>query len=115
MYLSFHSEASSATLSGSFSSGVKSGLMLGLGETEPEIKSVLKDLVSAGCGILTLGQYLAPSKNHAPVERYLEPSEFEEWKATAVSLGFKAVLSSPLARSSYRAAELYGEWLRRER
>lgn len=87
----------------------KSGLMLGLGETDREIESAMKDLISAGCDMLTLGQYLAPSKKHCPVKRYLAPEEFEEWKMKAKKLGFKAVMSGPLVRSSYRADKLYEE------
>jgi len=88
---------------------VKSGIMLGLGETEQEIESVLHDLSGIGCDMLTLGQYLAPSKLHAPVERYPEPAEYDDWKAKALELGFKAVAAGPLVRSSYLAQELYNQ------
>jgi len=81
----------------------KSGLMLGLGETENEIKKTLMDLKHAGCVALTLGQYLAPSKDHVPVVRYVPPKEFEMWAEIARTIGFKAVASGPLVRSSYRA------------
>lgn len=81
----------------------KSGLMLGLGEMENEIKKTLMDLKHAGCVTLTLGQYLAPSKDHAPVARYVPPKEFEMWAETASAMGFKAVAAGPLVRSSYRA------------
>jgi len=87
----------------------KSGIMLGLGETSEEVEAVLRDLRAAGCDMLTLGQYLAPSKRHAPVERYLELSEFEDLDAKAKSLGFAAVSSGPLVRSSYLAGEMYGK------
>jgi len=85
---------------------VKSGLMLGLGETENEIKKTLMDLKYAGCMSLTLGQYLAPSKAHVPVTRYVQPEEFEMWAKTARGMGFTSVASGPLVRSSYRAGEM---------
>lgn len=81
----------------------KAGLMLGLGEEADEVLEVLRDLRTAGCDILTLGQYLQPSKTHLPVERYLDPSEFEELGDAARSLGFRHVESGPLVRSSYHA------------
>jgi lipoic acid synthetase len=85
---------------------VKSGLMLGLGETENEIKQTLVDLKHAGTRSLTLGQYLAPSKDHVPVARYVPPEEFEMWAETAHTMGFSSVASGPLVRSSYRAGEM---------
>ncbi len=85
---------------------VKSGLMLGLGETKNEIKKTLMDLKYAGCMSLTLGQYLAPSKDHVPVTRYVPPEEFEMWAETARGMGFTSVASGPLVRSSYRAGEM---------
>jgi len=87
----------------------KSGLMLGLGESENEIESALADLREHGCDLLTLGQYLAPSKEHLPVERYVTPEEFLFWEEKAEKLGFKAALCGPLVRSSYRAGTLYRE------
>lgn len=90
----------------------KSGLMLGLGETEKEIESVLNDLLEHSCDLITLGQYLAPSNNHLPVERYLTPEEFAYWGEKAERMGFKAALSGPLVRSSYQAGELYRKALR---
>ena len=86
---------------------VKSGLMLGLGETEEELTAVFKDLSSVGCSILTMGQYLAPSPGHAPVKRYVPPEEFEKLAETARKAGFKHVFSGPFVRSSYRAEEIY--------
>ena len=86
---------------------VKSGLMLGLGETEREINKTLMDLKRAGCVALTMGQYLAPSKDHLPVERYVPPEEFGMWAEIACSMGFKAVAAGPLVRSSYRADALF--------
>ena len=81
----------------------KSGIMLGLGERREEVLGVLSDLRGAGCDILTLGQYLAPSPEHAPVERFVPPAEFDELKREALALGFKYVAASPYVRSSYRA------------
>jgi lipoic acid synthetase len=81
----------------------KAGLMLGLGEQIPEVLDVLRDLRSAGCDIVTLGQYLQPSRKHLPVERYVEPREFDELGAAARALGFRHVESGPLVRSSYHA------------
>ncbi|MGD2187915.1 MAG: lipoyl synthase [Desulfobacterales bacterium] len=85
----------------------KSGLMLGLGESSAEIHSTLKDLIDAGCRILTIGQYLQPSKAHLPVSRFVPPEEFEKWKSGALEMGFSEVASGPFVRSSYHARELY--------
>jgi len=85
----------------------KSGLMLGLGETKEEVLEVMGDLRETGCHVLTLGQYLAPSKHHHPVVRYVPPEEFTEYEARASKRGFNGVASAPLVRSSYRADELY--------
>lgn len=85
----------------------KSGFMVGLGETSAQITQLLKDLRGAGVELLTIGQYLAPSKNHYPVVRYPEPKEYEAWTQEALSLGFKAVAAGPLVRSSYRAGALF--------
>jgi len=81
----------------------KSGLMLGLGETLDEVREVLCDLRNHGCEMLTLGQYLQPSRDHLPVMRYVPPSEFDELAACARELGFTSVASAPLVRSSYHA------------
>ena len=81
----------------------KTGLMLGLGETQEELASVFRDLRSIGCDILTLGQYLRPSGEHLPVERYLPPEEFAALGAEALALGFRHVEAGPLVRSSYHA------------
>jgi len=83
----------------------KSGLMVGVGETENELIETMRDLVSVGCDILTIGQYLRPSLNHLPVERYYHPDEFKELKQIGEALGFKHVESGPLVRSSYHARE----------
>jgi lipoic acid synthetase len=85
----------------------KSGLMLGLGESLSEILDCIQDLKDANCDILVLGQYLAPSEKHAPVKRFYSPEEFEEFKKLALLKGFKAVVSGPLVRSSYKAQEVY--------
>ena len=92
---------------------VKSSLMAGLGERCDEVETTMKDLLEAGCDILTIGQYLAPSqlKRHVPVERFVTPEEFESYKALGLSLGFKYVASGPLVRSSYLAEEGYKECL----
>lgn len=85
----------------------KSGLMLGLGERPDEMETVFENLLEAGCRILTLGQYLQPSKDHLPVKRYVPPEEFDRWKEIALEMGFGAVVSGPFVRSSYHAGELY--------
>lgn len=85
----------------------KSGLMLGLGETPDEIRAALRDLRAAGCDLLTLGQYLRPSRAHAAVVRYCPPVEFERWRDEALALGFRGAESAPLARSSFHAHKLF--------
>lgn len=85
----------------------KSGIMVGLGETDAEIVSVLKDLRAAGCGYLTIGQYLRPSKKNLPVVEYVMPAVFERYGEVARSLGFRAVASAPLVRSSMNAEEMF--------
>ena len=84
----------------------KSGLMLGLGETRDEITAVMKHLVSVNCKILTLGQYLAPTKSHYPVQRFVSDDEFTELKNSALELGFAACASGSYVRSSYNAQDL---------
>lgn len=81
----------------------KSGLMLGIGETEAEVVQVLKDLLEHGCSMLTLGQYLQPSKEHLAVKEYIYPDQFQRYAEIATELGFKQVASAPLVRSSYHA------------
>lgn len=76
--------------------------MLGLGEKKEEVFEVLKNLLLAGCDTVTIGQYLRPSRNHLPVDRFLTPEEFEEFGETARELGFPEVFSGPFVRSSYR-------------
>ena len=84
----------------------KSGLMLGLGETDAELRAALRDLRAAGVALLTLGQYLAPSPAHHPVARFVPPEEFDRWRDEALALGFTCVASAPHVRSSYHAEEL---------
>jgi lipoic acid synthetase len=86
----------------------KSGLMLGLGETVEEVEAVMRDLAAHGCDIVTLGQYLQPTKAHLPVSRYYHPEEFVRLKETGLSLGFRHIESGPLVRSSYHAEQQTG-------
>lgn len=90
---------------------VKSSFMVGLGETKQEVTAVMHDLVAAGCDLLTIGQYLAPSaaKRHLPVVYFVTPKEFDAYKEIGLRLGFKHVFSGPLVRSSYIAEEGYKE------
>lgn len=81
----------------------KSGIMLGLGETEPEVHQVMDDLLMAGCSIITLGQYLQPTRNHLPVQKYYTPEAFSAFASVARDKGFRFVESAPLVRSSYHA------------
>jgi lipoic acid synthetase len=81
----------------------KSGLMLGLGETDDEILEVMRDLRAHGCEMLTIGQYLRPSRHHLPVQRYVTPEQFEAFEVAGLSMGFSQVASGPLVRSSYHA------------
>jgi lipoic acid synthetase len=83
----------------------KSGVMLGLGETEEELLQALRDLRSSNCDILTLGQYLQPSLKHLPVKEFVSPEKFEEYKIRAEEMGFVHVASGPMVRSSYHADE----------
>jgi lipoic acid synthetase len=85
---------------------VKSGLMLGMGESDDEVFEAMTDLSAAGCDLLTLGQYLAPAPEHHPVARFVTPADFEEYAAAARAIGLKGVASAPRVRSSYKAAEL---------
>jgi len=87
------------------SSGIKtkSGIMLGLGEKDEEIIQTMDDMLNAGCKIITIGQYLQPSKKHLPVDRYVNPDEFENYKSIAMRKGFEYAECGPLVRSSYHA------------
>lgn len=84
----------------------KSGFMIGLGETLEQIEETLKDLKQAGVDIVTIGQYIQPSKEHLPVQKYYKPEEYKELKMLAAEIGFKHYQIGPLVRSSYRAADL---------
>lgn len=84
---------------------VKSGIMLGMGETGDEVVQVLGDLRGAGCAYLSIGQYLAPSRNHYPVQEYIRPEVFETLRETALGMGFLHVESGPYVRSSYHAGQ----------
>ncbi len=84
----------------------KSGLMVGLGETDNEIRQAMQDLQAADCDILTLGQYLQPSQKHLKVDSFIPPEQFDAWKEFGESLGFLQVVSSPLTRSSYHAEQV---------
>ncbi|HTV57818.1 MAG TPA: lipoyl synthase [Verrucomicrobiae bacterium] len=83
----------------------KTGMMLGLGETREEVLGAMKDIVAQGTHILTLGQYMQPTKEHLPIERYVHPDEFAEYKRLGEEMGFKHVEAGPLVRSSYHAFE----------
>lgn len=87
----------------------KSGLMLGMGETWEEVLQVMDELVQSGCRMLTLGQYLQPSRHHRAVQRYVSPEEFHQFKEAGMRRGFRHVEAGPLVRSSYHAAEQYEE------
>lgn len=88
---------------------VKSSILLGLGEKEGEVISTMRDLIKSGCDILTLGQYLSPSKDSYPVQEYINPAIFEKYRKISLGLGFKAVFCGPLVRSSFKAEDLYRE------
>jgi lipoic acid synthetase len=85
----------------------KSSIMVGLGETEEEMRQTMVHLRNAGVDFLTVGQYLRPSKRHLPVKEYVSPAQFEAYKAIGEELGFRYVASGPLVRSSYRAGEFF--------
>jgi len=85
----------------------KSNLILGMGEDEQEIQQAIEDLCAAGTDILTITQYLRPSKLHHPIDRWVKPEEFVHWSRVAEDLGFKGVMAGPLVRSSYRAGRLW--------
>ena len=81
----------------------KSGIMVGLGETPSEVEELMDDLLATGCSILTIGQYLQPTRRHYPVEEYVTPEQFAQYKQTGLEKGFEQVESAPLVRSSYHA------------
>jgi len=88
----------------------KTGLMLGLGERQEEIEQTLRDLVADKVDILTIGQYLQPTPQHLPVDRWATPEEFQHWKEWGLSIGFGVIESAPLVRSSYHADEQSGKY-----
>ena len=87
----------------------KSGLMVGLGETQDEVRTVIKDLRAAGCDILTVGQYLQPSKTHLPVNEYVHPDVFKSYEEFALNLGFSSAACGPFVRSSYQAEKVLAD------
>ena len=86
---------------------IKSGIMVGLGETMEELEQTMKDLHDHGCSIITVGQYMQPTKSHLKVEKYYTPDEFKELEKAAQQIGFKKIASGPFVRSSYNAKQLY--------
>lgn len=84
----------------------KSGIMVGLGETDAEVRQVMRDLRSVDCDILTIGQYLQPTSKHLAVQQFVTPEQFAEWQQFGESIGFLQVVSSPLTRSSYHAEQV---------
>jgi lipoic acid synthetase len=87
----------------------KSGIMLGLGEKYSEVIEVMSDLLSVGCNVLTIGQYLQPSHSHYPLARYVTPAEFEQYRHIGIQMGFCSVASGPFVRSSFNALDLFSE------
>ncbi|MCK5348689.1 MAG: lipoyl synthase, partial [Desulfobacula sp.] len=86
---------------------VKSGIMVGLGETMEELEQTMTDLFVHGCNIITIGQYLQPTRNHLEVEKYYSPDKFKELENKARRIGFKKVAAGPFVRSSYNAQDLF--------
>jgi len=84
----------------------KSGIMLGLGETDEEVREAMQDLRAVGCDLLTVGQYLQPTPKHLNVENFVPPEQFDAWREFGESLGFLQVVASPLTRSSYHAEQV---------
>jgi len=93
---------------------IKTGIMLGMGETDAEVVQTMEDVYAAGCRIITLGQYLQPTRHNRPVERYVMPREFEAFAETARQIGFAGVASGPMVRSSYKADELFNQALEQD-
>lgn len=85
----------------------KSGIMLGLGETEEEVRQTIADIHGTGCRMLTIGQYLQPTPQHLPVVDFIPPEEFKRWRRLAIKAGFEKVASGPFVRSSYHAGEMF--------
>jgi len=93
----------------------KSGIIVGLGETDEEIREAMEDLRGVGCEILTIGQYLRPTRRHTPVRRYVPPEQFDAYRRWGEEMGFAFVASGPFVRSSYRAAEAYAAAMKHRR
>jgi lipoyl synthase len=112
----FNYEKSLGVITAAKESGMitKSNLILGMGEEKEEIVTALKDLVNAGCDLITITQYLRPSALHHPIARWVKPEEFIELGDLAKELGFVGVMSGPLVRSSYRAGRLYKQALEKK-
>ncbi len=104
-------ESAARKASGEYGGVVKTGIMLGLGESRDEIETTLGDIRGAGVEVITLGQYMQPTRNHMPVARWVPPDEFAEYRWLALELGFKHCESGPLVRSSYHAHEHVGNEL----
>ncbi|GMU67390.1 MAG: hypothetical protein AMXMBFR36_36640 [Acidobacteriota bacterium] len=103
--LALLAEAARRRAAGEFAGRVKTGIMVGLGETAGEVRATIADIRSAGVEVLTIGQYLQPTSKHLPVDRYVDPEEFAQYRAHAMSLGFAHCEAGPLVRSSYHAHE----------
>jgi lipoic acid synthetase len=93
-----------------FGAITKSGMMIGLGESTEDILHTFSDLRRSGCNLLTIGQYLQPTRKHAPVQKYYSPLEFEQLKKIALDFGFEQVEAGPLVRSSYRAHRMWSAY-----
>ena len=93
----------------------KTSLMLGVGETDEEIRATLHDLRNSDVDVVTFGQYLRPTKRHMKVKEYVTPEKFQQWQEEAESMGFKYVASGPLVRSSYKAGEFFLEKMIRQK
>jgi lipoic acid synthetase len=91
----------------------KTGIMVGLGETEGEVLAVMDDLIAVGCDILTIGQYLQPSREHIAIAEFIHPDQFEKYRRSGLEKGFKYVASGPFVRSSYNAIEGMKELMKR--
>lgn len=89
-----------------FGAITKTGIMVGLGEEDAQVQELMQDALGSGCDIFTIGQYLRPTKNHLEVKEYVTPDQFDKYREMALHIGFKAVMSAPLVRSSYHAQEL---------
>jgi len=98
-----------AAFGGSSGRQVKSGFMVGLGETDEEVMNLLSALLRSGCDVVTIGQYLSPTREHRPVSRYVRPEQFDHWKRVGRQMGFAAVAAGPFVRSSYQAAQVLAQ------